>query len=297
MILDRENVRLSTSIPPMREDVLAAAKSKKTAIVGKSGLRSYYVNPAIVDIVTDPKHPLYCPRLMTPVDQEFVDQMDKHGNDQPVKITKVGGRYLCVWGRRRVIATRRANRQRELSLLPRSGPRLLLVGVDNSPLSVLQDQMIRENEARRPATPVEQAFAIQNYILSGRTRKEACETFGIPMGTLRNRIRITSLAPEVIEAVVAGRLKITKALEWYSLEPKAQVVSMWHYLAKTPKKRKKRAPHPLPKPPQVDALLGNSAAPPAVQLAIRWLRGDLSTKDFCAKVPQVSAALGQQTED
>lgn len=282
--------QLTQAIPLYRDVALEKSKKAKTALTGKSGPRSYYINPAIIDIISDEKHALFCPRIMTPVDEEFVDEMDERGNEQPVKITKIDGKFVCVWGRRRVIGTRLANQRREENA--NHDIRLVLAMVDNSPLEVLQDQMIRENESRRPSTEVEQAFAIGAYIASGRTNADAMRSFGVTEPTLRNRKRILKLSAKVLAALRAGKIKLTHALALHQYTKAGQDQMLAEYLAKGGKVRKKRAPHSRPKPEVMAKVLDpRFGVPDVTRKFYLWTQGEVSTQDACNDVPGLAKAL------
>ena len=259
---------------------LERAKKRKKALDGKSGLPSFHIDPAMVTIIEDPTHPLFCRRAMTPLDDAWIDEMSLRGNDQPVKVTVIGSEIVCVWGRRRTLGLKLAN-ERD------GGSRTFYVIVDRSPIAELQDQMVRENFHRRASDPIEEAFQIKDY-LESRSTEDALQAFNISAPTLKNRKRVWKLCREVCDAVQSGEVNISKALRWANLSHPEQRKK----LKGAPKKaRKPRSPHPRPKLDQIRKVWESPAVDPAIRIALQWVHGEVPASKLIDLSPDVADIL------
>lgn len=270
---------------------LDAAKRRKKVLDGKSGPPTFMLEPEIITIVSDPKHPLYDARILRPVTPEWIDEMDRNGNDLPVKVTKEGSSILCVWGRRRLAGLREANKRR---LERGDPPRKAFVVVDSAPMSELQDQMIRENFHRRDSDVFEEALAVVDYLNSGRTIQEAALAFDATEPTIKNRRKAAKLAPKVQDAVRAKLVNLSVALRWHTLSHREQLVKLKERLGRG-RRRKKRAPYPVPKPDVVRKVWEHSGVPEPVKVALRWALGEAKLEELMDISPDVADIFEEKT--
>ena len=198
---------------------------RKTALDAKRGTL-FLVPPEDITIIgldteDGPEHPLFDERVLLPVDEALARNIQIHGVIEPVVIRKNGDDVIeVIDGRQRVRSARLANKRLEAEgKEPVLVPVVRRVGVDAQHYGV----MISANELRRDDTPLARARKAGRYLAMGRTEEDAAEQFGVDVATVRGWLRLLDLAPEVQEAVEAGKLSALAAKQVAGLTREEQV--------------------------------------------------------------------------
>ncbi len=195
---------------------------------GAEGSLEYLpIDPDRLNLITDPKNPLYDPSVHKPFDEATVLNMMINGVIEPIGCVYSGedakGEPIVdvVWGRGRTINLREANRRlrkegKITHLMPckaeKSGNVARLVGLMHS-----------ENIFRRGVSPMEKARGLQTFLDLNRDEKAASIQFGCSMGTIKNLASLLECDTKVQKAVENNVIPATVAYEIASL-PKAEQV-------------------------------------------------------------------------
>ncbi len=142
-------------------------------------------------------------------DDEGIENLAKSlaedGPQQPITLRPhptQDGRFMVVTGERRFRALQRLGWESEECLI-RHG-----LGEDE-----VFDAQVVENENRINLNLIEQAMAIQKMLRRGRTWNEVHRKTGLSTQTIRNRLNLLQLDPEVQELVANGKLPQASALQ------------------------------------------------------------------------------------
>lgn len=170
--------------------------------------------PEQLVLITDPKHPLYDPRVHWPAQKELIANIEAYGVRVPiiVRMEEIDGepRAVVVEGRQRVKATIEANKIRE----GKGEAKYKIVAVrqkldDTKAIGV----MVLTNELRRGddiATKIEKMVRLRddyNY-----TTADLANTFGVSLSTVTRWVALSECSPE-IQAAVKNGLPLVAALD------------------------------------------------------------------------------------
>lgn len=200
-----------------------APERRKQAIDAPRG-NVFYVDPWAVKIVgrdTSHKkgeHRLWDKRVLRPVDEALAKNIDYQGVLEPVLVVKDGDVLLVGAGRRRTLATRRANEIRDAR---GAEPRRLPVMVVKASDERLADLMVSENELRSNNTVQERLELLEGY-MPGHTEEEAAVAFGVDVKTIQNWLLVVAAGPAVKKAFYAEMLPITAAVKISKLSREQQ---------------------------------------------------------------------------
>jgi len=243
-------------------------------------------------------------RLNAPLDETFIESI-MGGIDTPIAIRRsVEGVIEVIYGRRRVLAAREANKRLlEQGKTPILVPCVLRRIDDKDAV----ESMISENEQRKSDTPLAKAKKLQIAYKYGHSDKSAAKAFGVSVTSIKNWKKMLELDPEVIHAVETDELKSSAAMDLAHLPKEEQVEQLEALRAKkdetgannitvkqtTALRRKKtnsRAATPFtpPKKKLVGSLLGRSNVLSHEAMSmLRWLTGHVDAD----AVPGLNEAL------
>lgn len=155
-------------------------------------------------------HELYDPRILAePLTDEFVLNIDAHGVDTPILISKIDGVPVVVVGKTRVRAARVANRRRKARGEP-------LISVDckikRGNATSLLAAMILENENRRDDGILAKIDKLKKLMARGVSVEDAAVVFGKKLKTVKGWLAFEDNAiAETKKAAESGRLSPTAA--------------------------------------------------------------------------------------
>lgn len=182
------------------------------------------MDPNDLELVIDPKHPLYDRRVHQAPDPKTVRNYRSYGVQEPVLFYKDQdtGANLVIDGRRRVINARELNRQlfdegKEPITIPAIAKRVLR-GSDKTFAAV----MVSTNEIREEDTPVNRAEKAARLLEVGHTEDVVADMFKIEVPTLRSWLKLLECAEEVRDAIEVGQIKVSHALKLAKLAPAEQ---------------------------------------------------------------------------
>lgn len=155
------------------------------------------------------EHPLFDERVLEPLDEAMIANIDALGVQETILVRKDGDVPQVVDGRRRVLHAREANRRRaERGQPPIAVPALNFRGSDLDTMSVA----IATNEIRTDDSPLAKARKAQRLLRHGETETRAALMFGVEVPTLRSWLRLLDCDDTVLAAVEAGNLTSSAAL-------------------------------------------------------------------------------------
>lgn len=195
------------------------------------------LDPNKIVLVTDPTHPRYDPRATRNVNFDRVHDMALHGFTSLILVHKTKEGYEAVTGRGRTLDARALWALQAEEGVPESDRihvRALVVPAadDLTLLSLAQT----ENYLRDPGDdPYTEAVKIQRIIDVNNARPEAERVdlatiagwHGMSVDSLRNRLKILKAAPEVGQALKAGKVTLSDALRVSQIkDPEKQVAAL-----------------------------------------------------------------------
>ena len=174
-----------------------------------------------VDTKDGPEHHLYDERIRRKgyVPASMVKNIMVMGVIESVSITKIGDQAVVVDGRRRVLAARKANKKlqqrgEEIVLVPtlvKKGDEEGLIGV-----------LISGNEHRMDDDPITRAQKAQRLKDRGRNNSQIGDYFGVSGTSIGNWLKVLDCIAVVKNAVRAGKISMSAAIELADLDPEAQ---------------------------------------------------------------------------
>lgn len=142
-------------------------------------------------------------------DAELLESVRRHGVLQPITVRPFGeadGPLQLVYGARRLRAALAAG----LATIP-------AIARDLTDAEVLELQLI-ENAQRADVDPVQEAVGVARLIeVYGRSVEDLAAAWNRPRAWFSERLRLAHAAPEVLEALASGYLKLGHALEFARL--------------------------------------------------------------------------------
>jgi len=192
---------------------------KDTGSQGRKDLLNF--DPDDLELIEDPNHILFDPRVHLPVDEGFVESISK-GISTPIRVRRNGDKMQVVVGRQRVKAARIA-KKRGVEILV---PAWVVRGTD----AELYDMIVEENEQREDTPPTMRALQAQKLLNLGRSEEEVAKRFRV--GSIKNILAILDLHPEVQKAVDEKAFSASlAAVELVKLPREEQVEEMNKLLA------------------------------------------------------------------
>lgn len=204
---------------------------KKTATENKkspigSVTQSYFVEPeklVIIGLDTPHKvgeHPLFDERAFLPLDENMVLNVMMYGVTQEILVRREGDQYLVILGRQRTKWAREANKR-----LRAEGKEPLKVkcSIRRCDDATALGLLIAENEVRQADSPVARARKLDAFLAMGRSEQDAAITFGVSLATIKARLSLLELAPEVQDKVSNGKLGMYDAIALKDLPRDEQV--------------------------------------------------------------------------
>lgn len=184
----------------------------------------------IIGLDTDdgPDHPLYDERVKKGIPASMVKNVEIMGVLESISVTKIGDQAVVANGRRRVMAARKANANlRARGEEPILVPAMLKKGDDEYLMGVL----ISGNEHRLDDDPITRAEKAQRLKDRGRNNTQIGDYFGVSGTAIGNWLKVLDCIPVVKNAVRAGKLSMSAAIELADLSPDEQKEALEKMLA------------------------------------------------------------------
>jgi len=178
-----------------------------------------------VDTKDGSEHHLYDERIKRKgyVPASMVKNVMVMGIIESVSITKVGDQPVVVDGRRRVLAARKANQK-----LRKRGEEIVLVPtlVKKGDEEGLMGVLISGNEHRMDDDPITRAQKAQRLKDRGRNNSQIGDYFGVSGTSIGNWLKVLDCVAVVKNAVRAGRISMSAAIELADLSPEEQKAAL-----------------------------------------------------------------------
>jgi len=189
--------------------------------VGRGDTISF--KPETLKVITDPKHPLFDPRVERPPSEKMVLSIMHLGIIEPLVIWRDGQDVYIVDGRQRRAAALEANKLRakegrELIECPCVWRR----GDD----AKLYEISISANEVRSGDSAIERAKKMQRLADFGRDEEQIAVVFGCTTATVRSSLALLECDVKVQRAVESGQVAATIATKLAKLPREEQVAKL-----------------------------------------------------------------------
>lgn len=202
--------------PALRPEELT--KTKKSAFDYKRG-NTWFGPPedaVIIGLDTEdgPEHPLYKDDIHAPLDEAFVQNVDKNGVIVPVAVRKNGEAAEIVYGRTRIRAAREVNLRRA----KRGDPPLLVeFTLKKAEQKTLHAMSVSENFARKKFSAVDEAREMAKLMSSGYDEDDVATHFCCSVAKVKSRMDLLQLSPRLIASVESHKVAHTTALAYKAL--------------------------------------------------------------------------------
>lgn len=200
---------------------MAEAAKKEAKLVSKTDLLN--IDPDLLKIVEDPKHPAYDERIFLPLPEWLITSVDEDGVINPIKIKLEGDDYIVIDGRQRVRAAREANKRR------RSRGEVLL-RVPCHPMRADEKtqtrMMVKLNEHRQEDDSLTRAKKMARLQGHGYTNAEIATHFAKTESFVEQHLALLDCVPEIQKAVLAGNMSVTAAIQFAQKPVEAQVAGL-----------------------------------------------------------------------
>lgn len=178
-----------------------------------------------LDTPHGPEHPLYDERIFLPLDEKMIANISFYGVQEAVVAQRTSdGPNPVVDGRRRVIHTREVNKRRRAA-----GEELMKVPVILKKIGddIAMGLGVSLNEIRKDdSMSVKAAKAKRLHEQYNRSPAEIAVMFGVSQVSVYSWLKLSDAAPEVMEAVEAGRLSASAASKLAALPVAEQKVAL-----------------------------------------------------------------------
>ena len=256
------------------------AKKSKDAYGALSQTNLLGFDPEDLVIVTDPKSPLYDPRIEDPLTEEFILNIKTHGVIQPIAVWKnpETGKTEVVFGRRRTRGCIEANKRRQAEGLPAlQVPAVVRRGSAEQ----MAAAMVIENENREDDTPLRRGQKMARLLTYGYGEADVANIFGCTVQTVKRILALLEQPAAVRNAVERGQLTIEAAGKLQKLDPEQQRQKVdeaikesfgktGHAKSRTIRKVVGARPR-LRKRKEIEAMIGNTTGD--VARALQWVLG------------------------
>lgn len=266
----------------------------------------FKVFPEDLILITDPKDPLYDPRIDLPVTNEQILNVMALGVKENILIARRGEKYVVVNGRQRTKWAIAANKR-----LKKAGDPLIRVpvtieaGDEKKQLGL----MVALNEIRTDDPIMTKVFKLGVLIDRGYTESEAATMFGVTETCVREWIKIGGCSAPVKRAIEADKITPSAAAKLSKLAPDEQKEALDALVKATKPGKKvtvKQAKKAAKKKSDPDdgayisiktakkmerALFAKSDDLKPQEYAflngIQWVLGLVKTKDCCILLPKI----------
>jgi ParB family chromosome partitioning protein len=144
---------------------------------------------------------------------ELAASIAAHGVLQPIKVRPEGGRWVVVWGQRRLLASRQAGLER----IP------AIVADHADPADQIAIEQLVENLHRADLPPLDRARAMRLVVDAGTSQADLARELGLHPSTIANDLGLLE-APAAIQASIEkGDLTPAHAKAFKGLAPKTQL--------------------------------------------------------------------------
>lgn len=243
-----------------------------------------------LDTKDGPEHPLYDERVeewmtgkQVKGDEDLVVSVMQLGVLQNVNVCRDQGRILACDGRRRILATREANKR----LKAMGQPTLLVPALDKvGDANALFELGITTNTTARTDNPMVSAKKAARHLNRGYSEKHVADLFHVTEQTVKKWVELLSAPTEVQQAIENGDLSANQVLDGLksgeiqtalssSPEPTSGATKP---KPKVPEKRK-RGPQPGPQKRTIQLVLenGKGKLDEGFEQALRWVLGEIDT--------------------
>lgn len=203
-----------------------------------SQANAYQFDPSELVLITDPKNPLYDPRINLPLDEGLVRNIMFQGVIEPVVIVKQNDKPVVVDGRQRVRCALEANKRlKEQGKEPVRVVAVVRRGTETDLFGV----SISANENRQDDTPMGRAQKCARFLAMGRSEEEAAVTFGVSNTCIKQWMKMLETTPAVRKAVEAGKLSASAAAQLANLDADEQDSALASALEEATHNGKKKA--------------------------------------------------------
>ena len=243
---------------------------------------SYQAYPEDLHMETQPGKKHYDPRAFHEPVERDVRWILKHGVQKALLVEKEGDRVTVIDGRQRYINTCEANRRLEAEGQPR-----IMVPVApkrGDPVKLFEIRVIC-NAHRKQDDPVTEAHLIQQYLDMGHTDEDASDLWGYTTRTILNRLYLLELCQEVQQAVVTGKINVSRAIKLRNLS----FAEQRRALKEKPAPRKTR--RPSLKRVRLVTQSKKAKLRDDVLAAIRWAAGEITADEAGQKIKGFKEAL------
>lgn len=182
------------------------------------------VTPEELEVITDPKHPLYDPRVEREPNEALILSIMRNGIIVPLVITPDGDKVYVTDGRQRRAAAIEANKR-----LKKEGGRPVVCPCvwrrgDEKKLYEIQ---VTTNALRHGDSALESARKMSHLLdLNGGDRDATALAFGVTQPTLKAHLALLDCAPAVQKAVESGKVAATIATKLAKLPKDEQVATL-----------------------------------------------------------------------
>jgi ParB family chromosome partitioning protein len=229
----------------------------------------FMIKPEDLTLVYDKEHPLYDPRVEDDPPESMILNIMMNGVLQPINVRVNGDKIEVVAGRGRTKAALEANRR----LVAEGKPPLLMPCINKSGTDAdLFGVMVSENEIRREDTMIVKGMKARKLLNLGYSHQQIAVIFGASRQAVENWLAADELPQQIKDAVEAGEMSATVAVEMGAGQTKEQQVKQFeeikekgvkptiHNVSKLPKVKRRK---------EIEAALSlilatpKSASPPA----------------------------------
>ena len=144
-----------------------------------------------------------------PVRGPLRDSILEHGLLQPVILERSKKGYQVAAGRHRVVASHAAGLETVRALVFKAGE------INPALIALIENSMRRSN-------PAVEFDSIVELFSAGKTESEVAAATGMPVSTIRSRMKMQDLHPAILAAVRAGKVSVVTAETAARLPAKAQ---------------------------------------------------------------------------
>lgn len=180
--------------------------------------------PETLKVITDPKHPLYDPRVERDPDEGMILSIMAEGILVPLIVSRDGDSVYITDGRQRWKAAIEANKR----LKKEGGAPVLLPCVwKRGDEKKLYEISVATNAIRSGDSPLESARKMQHLAkLNGNDLDAVARAFGCTKATVKNHLALLECAPIVQKAVEANKIPATVATKLSKMPREEQVSTL-----------------------------------------------------------------------